>query len=231
MRHTLGYRGQFLYALFMVDDDVVLYRTNDLRRLDHSDQIRLTIQNLPSEINRYLLLTRTSGRMSVYLMDDDWRYPLTGEPVSDINAVMKEVEGGYNVEIRLPRFMVRSSTRVGFEVVDVDDAEARTVADTITTYPRADDLQLSRVMIHSPELTRILRGLDRQTARIWIVDEEQRVRAVVGNFGWSVPRKKGFAGAFRCALSTRRRLLRLAPRDCPRPTSRTSRPRPPIARK
>lgn len=196
VRHTLGYRGQFLYALFMVDDDVVLYRTNDLRRLDHSDQIRLTIQNPPSEINRYLLLTRTSGRMSVYLMDDDWRYPLTGEPVSDINAVMKEVEGGYNVEIRLPRFMVRSSTRVGFEVVDVDDAEARTVADTITTYPRADDLQLSRVMIHSPELTRILRGLDRQTARIWIVDEEQRVRAVVGNLGGAFRAKKDSPGLF-----------------------------------
>ncbi len=186
VRHTLGYRGQFLYALFMVDDENVLYRANDLRRLDHSDQIRLTIQNPPSQINRYLLLTRKSGRMSVYLMDEDWRYPITGDPVSEINAVMKETAYGYNVEIRLPRFMVRSSSRVGFEIIDVDNAETRVIADTITTYPRAENLQLSRVMIHSPELAKILGGLDRQVARIWIVDDQQRVRAVVGSLGGSI---------------------------------------------
>lgn len=183
VRHTLGYRGQFLYALFMVDDDHMMYRTGDLRRLDHSDQIRLTIQNPPSQINRYLLLTRKSGRMSVYLMDEDWRYPLTGDPVTEITAVMQESGGGYNVEIRLPRFMVRSSSRVGFEIIDVDDPETRAIRDAITTYPRAENLQLSRVMIHSPELAKILGGLDRQVARIWIVDDEQRVRAVVGSLG------------------------------------------------
>lgn len=183
VRHTLGYRGQFLYALFMVDDDTVLYRANDLRRLDHSDQVRLTIQNPPSQINRYLLLTRKAGRMSVYLMDEQWRYPLTGEPVAEITAVMKETPAGYNVEIRLPRFMVRSSSRVGFEIVDVDDAGSRVASDAITTYPRAENLQLSRVMIHSPELAKILGGLDRQVARIWIIDDQQRVRAVVGSLG------------------------------------------------
>lgn len=183
VRHTLGYRGQFLYALFLVDDDNVLYRTNDLRRLDHSDQVRLTIQNPPSQINRYLLLNRPGERMSVYLMDEQWRYPITGDPVAEINAVMREVDGGYVVEIRLPRFMVRSSSRVGFEIIDVDDASTRLVRDAITTYPRADNLQLSRVMIHSPELAKILGGLDRQVARIWIVDDQQRVRAVVGSLG------------------------------------------------
>ncbi|GJL80527.1 MAG: proteobacterial dedicated sortase system histidine kinase [marine bacterium B5-7] len=183
VRHLLGYRGQFLYALFEVDDDKVLYRENDFRRLDHSDQIRMSIQNLPDDINRYLLLTRTSGRMSVYLMDEDWRYPLTGESITDINAVMKETESGYTVEIRLPRFMLRSSSRVGFEIVDVDDPETRTIRDVITTYPRSDNPQLSRVMIHSPELAKILGGLNRQVARIWIIDGKRRVRAVVGSLG------------------------------------------------
>ena len=194
VRHTLGYRGQFLYALFMVDDDTVLYRENDLRRLNHSDQIRLMIQNPPGQINRYLLLTRKSGRMSVYLMDEDWRYPLTGEPVTEITAVMREVDNGYNVEIRIPRFMVRSSSRVGFEIVDVDDPEGREVRDAITTYPRAENLQLSRVMIHSPELAKILGGLDRQVARIWIVDDQQRVRAVVGSLSGAPDREDGETG-------------------------------------
>ncbi len=183
IRHTLGYRNQFLYALFLVDDDVVVYRDIDLRNLDHSDQLRLTIQNLPSQILRYLLLAKKDGRMSVYLMDEEWRYPLTGEPVSEINAVMKETAHGFNVEIRLPRFMVRSSSRVGFEVVDVDDDQTREIKDIITTYPKAENLQLSRVMIHSPELAKILGGLDRQVARTWILDAQKRVRAVVGSLG------------------------------------------------
>ncbi len=183
VRHTLGYRGQFLYALFEVDDDVILYRDAGLRRLDHSDQVRLTIQNPPSQINRYLLLGHGNGRMSVYLMDADWKYPITGEPVSDITAVLAERDGGYSVELRLPRFMVRSSSRVGFEVVDVDDPKTRQVRAGVTTYPRAEDRQLSRVMVHSPELAKILGGLDRQVARIWIIDSAQRVRAVVGTLG------------------------------------------------
>ena len=195
VRHTLGYFDEFLYALFLVDDDRVMYRADDLRRLDHSDQVRLTIQNPPEQIDRYLLLTRKSGRMSVYLMDQDWRYPVTGQPVAGINAEMREVENGYNVEIRLPRQMVGPSTRVGFDIVDVDDPELRVVRDIITTYPEADDLQLSRVMVHSPEIARILGGLNRQIARIWILDKEQRVRAVVGSLGSSDAFDTEYAGS------------------------------------
>jgi two-component system, OmpR family, sensor histidine kinase ChvG len=189
VRHTLGFLNEFLYALFMVDDDVVLYRADDLRRLDHSDQLRMTIKDSSGEIFRYLLITRKSGRMSVYLMDKQWRYPLTGEPVSNINAVMVEVDGGYNIELRLPRRLIDADSRLGFDIVDVDSPEIRLPRDMIKTYPEADDEQLSRVMILSPEIARILGGLNTQIARIWILDTEQRVRAVVGNPGTNIPSK------------------------------------------
>ncbi|MFT7532704.1 MAG: two-component system sensor histidine kinase ChvG [Gammaproteobacteria bacterium] len=187
LRHTLGYKAEYLYALFLIDDNSLVFRDTGLRNLNHSDQIRLSIQAETGEISRYLLLTRKptkkTSRMSVYLMDEDWRYPLTGQPISEINATFFETETGYNIEVRLPRFLVSSETRVGFELIDVDDIATHQVDSVITTYPKSQNSLPGRVLLHSPELAKILGGLDRQIARIWILDKEQRVRAVVGSLG------------------------------------------------
>lgn len=178
--HLLGYRGRSFYALFEVTDDTIVYRDRDSRALDHSDQLRLTLQTPAGRVDRYLLITRKSGPMSVYLMDEEWRYPLTGEAEREIAAVFQETETGYVVEVRIPRYLIGSSTRVGFSVVDVDDPSSREIRESVSTSPNVSEFGLGRVLLHSPELERILGGLNRPLARIWILDKEQRVRAVVG---------------------------------------------------
>lgn len=119
--------------------------------------------------------------MSIYVMDDEWRYPATGEPIYEIDGVLQNTDDGYVVEVRIPRYMVRSYTRVRFAVADVDNPQSRDVIRTTSTAPNASDGKLSRVLISSPEITKILRGLHRPNARIWVLDKQQRVRAVVGS--------------------------------------------------
>jgi len=177
--NVLSHFNNFVYAFFHVRDDVTVHRDTELRRLNNSDHLRLTTQAAGGATQRYLFTARRPGRMSVYLMDADWAYPLTGEPL-DIAAVQAPVGGGYNIEIRLPLALVDRNTRVGFSIADVDDPEARQVDRVLSTFPDAPR-PFTRIYRDSPEISDILRGLDRPGARIWIIDTERSIRAVVGN--------------------------------------------------
>jgi len=181
VNHVLGYRGQFIYALFEVSDNEVFFRQKDFLRVDAADHIRLTLQDPGRPIQRYTLIANTSGRMSIYLMDDDWVYPITGEPNYDLAAELALSDKGYNVELRVPRFMLSSDTRISMSVADVDNADTLSVESLIATTPQNENDDLSRLLVQSPEIAKILKGLDRANTRIWVIDDERRVRTVVGN--------------------------------------------------
>jgi len=182
VNNILGYRGNFIYALFEVSDDTVLFRQKSFLRVDAADHIRLTLQQSDLEPQRYTLISNSPGRMSAYLMDEDWQYPVTGDPNYDLAAELTLTESGYNAELRIPRFMLSSDTRIGLTVVDVDDSDTHAIEATLSTTPQTDSDDLSRLLVQSTEIAKILKGLDRaDNTRIWIFDNEKRFRTVVGN--------------------------------------------------
>ena len=197
----IGYRGPYLYGLFQITDDTWVPRDLNLRSLDNSDHLRLVIENPGGRVKRYVLTAAEPGRMAGYLMDEEWKYPLTGEPNYDLEAEMKLTDTGYVVELRIPRFLVSSQSRLGFVVVDVDDPEKREINRTLTASKTSDTEEpLSRLLIHSPEVAKILRGLDRPVARIWVLDRQQQVRAVVGKLSSdqsSEPQPKSWGESFK----------------------------------
>ena len=186
LQHLLGYRSEWLYALFDVTDDHVVYRDLGRRKLGNGDHVRVLIQHPYGPLTRYTLVARGPGRMSAYLASGDWQSPLLGEPVEDVVAVLKETDYGYTIELRLPRYLVGQYSRLGFNVVDVDDDDTRELRALISTYPQAENTQPGRVLLTSPEITQLIRGLNQPNSRIWIIDKQQQVRAVVG--GLSPPR-------------------------------------------
>jgi len=181
VNHVLGYRGNFIYALFEISDDNVLFRRKSFLRVNAADHIRVTLQQPNRQPQRYTLISNEPGRMSIYLMDDNWQYPVTGDPNYDMAAELALTEQGYNVELRIPRFMLSSDTRVGLSVVDVDDTDTYEIEASISTTPQNDNDDLSRLLVQSTEIAKILKGLDRADTRIWVIDKEKRVRTVVGN--------------------------------------------------
>lgn len=181
VNHVLGYRGNFIYALFEVSDDTVLFRQKRFLRVNAADHIRMTLQQSNREPQRYTLISNVPGRMSAYLMDDNWEYPITGEPNYDLAAELALTEQGYNVELRIPRFMLSSDTRIGLSVVDVDNTDTFAIEASLSTTQQNDTDDLSRLLVQSAEIAKILKGLDRADTRIWVIDKEKRVRTVVGN--------------------------------------------------
>jgi dedicated sortase system histidine kinase len=179
--HILGYRGNFIYAMFKVRDDSVVFRQRGFLRVDAADHIRVTLQAPDRPEQRYTLIARESGRMSIYLMDQEWQYPITGKPNYDLAAELGLTDEGYNVELRIPRFMLSSETRLRLAIVDVDDPESLEIEAVVATTPQNDNDGLSRILVKSPEIAKILKALDRSDARIWVFNTEKQPTAVVGN--------------------------------------------------
>ncbi len=179
--HALGYRGNFIYALFKVTDDEVVFRPPEFLRVDAADHVRLTLQDPARPEQRYTLIAGRPGRMSIYLMDDAWQYPITGKPNYDLSAEFKLTDFGYVVELRIPRFMLNSDTRLSMSVADVDDPNTFEIEAIVRTTPQSESDRLSKVLVRSPEIDKILKGLDRADTRIWVFGQDKRPRTVVGD--------------------------------------------------
>lgn len=185
LKHVIGHYGDFLYAMFEVNDAHLVYRDLERRQLNTSDQVRILLQLPDNTLMHYLMVARAPGRMSIYLVDEEWRLPLEGTPATLFTAELAETDWGYRVELRIPREAIGARSKLGFFVVDVDDSESREIVATLSTSPQVSGNDPGQILLSSPELTKILKGLDRPRSLIWILDKEQRVRAVVG--GLSAP--------------------------------------------
>ena len=180
LKTVIGHYEQFLYVLFEINDDSLVFRDLERRSLDTSDQIRMLIQPPNSPLEHYVLVASEPGRMSAFLVDEAWKLPLEGDDVTAFTAELAETEWGYRIELRIPRDIIGYRSRIGFFAVDVDDTESREVVRVLSTSPQVSGEEPAQILITSPELTKILKGLDRPQSRIWILDRLQRVRAVIG---------------------------------------------------
>ena len=180
VKNIVGYQEQNLYVLFEINDDSMIYRNLELRSLNNSDQLRMLIQPPGEPLEHYLLVASEPGRMSTFLVDEEWELPLEGTDVTTFTAELAETQWGYRIELRIPRDVIGDRHGVGFFAVDVDDPDSRETSMIIPVSPQISGKQPSQILITSPELTKILKGLDRPQALIWILDNLQRVRAVVG---------------------------------------------------
>jgi dedicated sortase system histidine kinase len=180
LKTVIGHYEQYLYVLFEINDDNLVFRDLERRSLDTSDQIRMLIQPPNRPLEHYLLVASEPGRMSAFLVDEAWKLPLEGDDVTAFTAELAETEWGYRIELRIPRDIIGYRSRIGFFAGDVDDAESREIVGVLSTSPQVSGEEPAQILITSPELTKILKGLDRPQSRIWILDRLQRVRAVVG---------------------------------------------------
>ena len=176
----LGVQQDYLYGVIQVSDKTIVYRHPGYRRLDNSDHVRMTFIDSNDTIRRVVLVTEGPGTISSYEVDEEWKYSLNGYPFDGIYAEWYEGANGYVVEFRLKQGLLGQDKRLHISVADVDDADNRQVDAEIGSLPSQWSNELNVLVVRSPELENILRGLARSDAHIWIVDRQQRVRAAVG---------------------------------------------------
>ncbi len=193
--HVLGSWGRYLYALFIVQDDKVTYRDTSYRRLDNSDHLRIYFRDEKDTMTQFAAVAAKPGRMDVYAMDEEWRYPITGDPIYSIVSYIRPLENGYAIERRSPGNMLSGDTRLAIAIADVDDVKKRKVETVLGTSTAKNTTDPGRVRIPSPEIDRILRGLDKPGTRIWIIDQNKYVRALVGDLSTPQNREIKLSGS------------------------------------
>ena len=181
-KHIIGKRDKFYYALFMVNDDSVIFRDKAYGGLNKSDHLQIAVQGqYEGQLDRYFLSPFESSRVNGHLMRKD---PLNYFPEKtelDIRGYWRQTLDGYTIEIRLPVAMVKNG-RISFAIADVDDPLTRKLNTVVGTSGTSQSSDLGFLLVRSPMLESILSALHSSSARIRIIDSRLRQRASVGQY-------------------------------------------------
>ena len=181
-QHLIAKRNNYYYVLFMVRDDVVVFRDPTYAGLNRSDHLQVAVEgDYEGQLNLYLLSPHKSSWVNGHLMPAD---PMNYVPVkreTDIQGYWRTVPGGYNIELRLPESLIKNN-RISFAIADVDDPDTRQLKAVVGTSGTRQSSDLGFLLARSPKLESILKALDRPYSRIRIIDNRRRQRAIVGTF-------------------------------------------------
>jgi dedicated sortase system histidine kinase len=174
-RYRIGRYGSGVYAVFEVRDEHVVLHDPDRPDLAANDHVQIAVVTADDEFLRFTVDARGDGPVSTWLVSN------SGPRVPDnrITGVWRATAEGYLVELRLPRSLI--GPRLSFAVVDVDDPETRTLVGQIGTGSTASRDELGTVLVPSPEISDLIRGLGRSRSRIWVLDVNRRVLAHAGS--------------------------------------------------
>jgi len=177
--HMVGQYSQFLYAKFEVVDDALVFRPSTSLRVDRNDHLLIAITDPSGFFQRYIVAPQASGWVNAFRLDANPESYRPVEPETAIQGHWLKTDKGYNVELRFPLEIM--SSKIAFAIVDVDDPVNRDKRYTIGTANPNESDALGTVLVPSPEIEKIIKGLRYSNARVWVVDKHRRVLARSGS--------------------------------------------------
>jgi two-component system, OmpR family, sensor histidine kinase ChvG len=160
----LGKFERNVYALIQVADSHLSYRRAALSSPDAADHLELTVIGSDGALKRYIVSAAAPGPLQAYFMPLGSPEPARPEP--RIEGIWQENTGGYTLELRLPLAMV--GTEFKLAIADADSPSPRLRA-------------LAGVALPSSEIELIIKGLERASSRIRVIDRSHRVVAQAGS--------------------------------------------------
>ncbi|MEP2652356.1 MAG: proteobacterial dedicated sortase system histidine kinase [Paraglaciecola sp.] len=178
-RHMVGQYDRYLYAMFDVTDNTVLLRPKSSLRVDKNDHLQIAMTDSIGEFQRYIVAPSEEGWVNAYLLKDDLESLQPERLETQIQGQWRNTDNGYQLELRFPLAMM--SSKIAFAIVDVDNLVTREVENIVGTANTSKVDSLGTVLVPSPEIEKILKGLKYSNARVWVVDKHMRVLARSGD--------------------------------------------------
>ncbi len=178
-RHLIGKRDDYLYAIFLVDDDHLVYREKNSLALDRSDHLQVAVEDRQGNLDRYIIPATEPGWVNGYLISRDFDSILPAKKEPRIQGVWLETSTGYNLEIRLPLHMV--GNRLAFAIADVDNPTSRETKTLIGTANIDNPEKIGWLLAPSTSIEKILQVFQRPEAKIQIIDSNKHIRASYGS--------------------------------------------------
>ena len=175
----VGRYDQFLYAMFNVSDDALLWRQANSLSVERGDHLLIGMQTPAGQLARYVVAPYESGWVNAFKLAESGTTNRAVENALSIQGRWQETATGYNIELRFPLSM--TSGALAFAIVDVDDPVTRQKRYAIGTANTNNIDELGTVVTPSPEIERILAGLKYADSRVWVIDNHKRVLARAGD--------------------------------------------------
>ncbi len=193
---TVGQYDKYLYMMFTVVDNKLIYRHKNARGIFKNDHLEIGLSDPQNNFNRFIISNKKSGWLDAYKVETQvvetagveiksFDYSAQNPTIKEIITVAPKIQGhwletpqGYNVELRIPMEMVGDNIAFAFHDVDTEFTDAVSVvgsADPSTAQT------LGTVLVPSPEIERIVKGMSYTNSSVWVVDQHQRVLAKAGN--------------------------------------------------
>lgn len=177
---TVGKYDKYLYFFIQVVDDKVIYRDKNARAIDKNDHLELAFNDLNGKFQRFIVSNQQAGWLSAYRINDidsneTLKYP---QAVNFIQGQWLDTKQGYNIEFRVP--LTQISDRLAFALHDVDQKLSAATAIIGSADPSSAET-LGTILVPSPEIERIVKGMSYTQSRIWVVDQHHRVLAKTGD--------------------------------------------------
>ncbi|ACA86405.1 proteobacterial dedicated sortase system histidine kinase [Shewanella woodyi] len=177
--HMVGKYAGYLYGFFEVTDPNVVYRGKNTLNIDRNDHLAIATLAPDGKFRRYIVATTKDGWISAFELPEDPALSTPVTPEIKIQGKWKKTEQGYNVELRIPLEMVGS--KLGFAIYDVNDSKTGELEAIVGTSAIDDVNKLGTVLVPSPEIESIIKGMSHNSSRIWVVDKHGRVLAKSGD--------------------------------------------------
>ena len=99
-------------------------------------------------------------------------------PAPFIQGKWRITNQGYNVEYRVP--LTKISDNLAFAIHDVDQSFGEVITSIASADPSSAET-LGTILVPSPEIERIVKGMSYTNSSIWVVDQHRRVLAKAGD--------------------------------------------------
>ena len=177
--HQLGTYKNYLYVVFQIEDDKIVYRQPNSLYLDKSDHLIIALQDPKGDLKKYIVTTLAPGWVNAHQISNNIYNPKPVQPETRIKGEWQETATGYNIELRIPLDYI--GNRISFGIADVDNSENREIDTIIATAGLEDNESLGTLMFPSQEAEALLERLQRPLMRTWVIDQNNRVIARTGS--------------------------------------------------
>ena len=182
---VVGQYDKYLYMMFTVVDNKLIYRHKNARSIFQNDHLEIGLIDPQGNFNRFIVSNKKSGWLDAYKVEPSVTSDTGSEPSKNIITVASKIQGhwletpqGYNVELRIPIEFVGDN--IAFAFHDIDKEFGDEVAIIGSADPSSSQT-LGTVLVPSPEIERIVKGMSYTNSSVWVVDQHQRVLAKAGN--------------------------------------------------
>ncbi|WP_455206570.1 proteobacterial dedicated sortase system histidine kinase [Kaarinaea lacus] len=175
----IGSFKPFLYVLFRVKDNHLVFRSPQGSRIDNGDHLQIAMQNNEGEYVRYIMSAREEGWLTAYQLPTQPELNLGVTEDPRIVGFIRQTSDGYNIELKIPLTML--GAKLAFAIADVDSRRTRNIVSIVRTTGSGLIEEIGTIVVPSVEIQSLLARLHRPGSRIWITDRNARVIALNGS--------------------------------------------------